>query len=341
MSRIVDLISQHVEQKDENGASSPFYSFEYFPPKTADGEKNLLERLKIMQKMGPKFIDFTWGAGGATSDTTLRLCKAAKDLGFEVNMHLTCTNMDIEKAFAALKECKDAGIRNICALRGDPPHGQSVWKAAGFECGRDLVSYIVKQYGDWFGIQVAGYPEGHPDVIKPVGERELSPSEEARSCIIEVDGVKQKHVCSDEDYKKEIAYLKSKIDAGGHVIISQLFYDVKVFLQFVKDCRAAGITVPILPGIMPILKHGGFKRMTTLCKTRVPTDIENKVDGLKDDVAGLKQYGTDLCATMCQELLNNGIGGLHFYCLNLRKATEETLKGLKLLPAEYLAAGAA
>lgn len=251
-------------------------------------------------------------------------------------MHLTCTNMNIEKAYKALEECKQAGIRNICALRGDPPQGQSVWKAAGFECGRDLVSYIVKTYGDWFGIQVAGYPEGHPDVIKAVGTRELSASEEARSCFLDVDGEKQKHVCSDEDYQKEIEYLKSKIDAGAHVIISQLFYDVNVFLQFVKDCRAAGITVPILPGIMPILKYGGFKRMTFLCKTRVPKDIEAKVEDLKDDIAGLKQYGTDLCSEMCQALLDQGAGGLHFYCLNLRKATEETLKNLKLLPAQYL-----
>ena len=222
-------------------------------------------------KQDPLFIDFTWGAGGATSELTLDLStKSQAKHGVMVNMHLTCTNQEKEKCDVGLAGAKAAGICNIVALRGDPPKGQEKWEVTegGFACALDLIKYMRANFDDYFSIQCAGYPEGHPDRIKKAADlgRALSAAEEAR--VVDVDG--ETYVCSDEDFEIELNYLKEKCDAGADVIITQLFYDFDVFVTFVKACRAKGITVPIVPGIMPLNAHGGFKRMTGFCKTRIP-----------------------------------------------------------------------
>merc|ERR1711871_532015 len=211
------------------------------------GVTTLKKRLVTMGAQNPLFVDFTWGAGGSTSDLTLALAIAAQnEYGLEANMHLTCTNMEKEKVDIALQGAKKAGVRNIVALRGDPPHGQEKWEAVegGFTCALDLVKYIRQKHGDYFGISVAGYPEGHPNVIKPVGDRELTASEKLRVVVqdemeetILEDGTKRSKptgrkltfVCSDEDFEKEMAYLKEKIDAGADFIITQMFFDVETF----------------------------------------------------------------------------------------------------------------
>ena len=187
-----------------------------------------------------------------------------------VNMHLTCTNQEKEKCDVGLAGAKAAGICNIVALRGDPPKGQEKWEVTegGFACALDLIKYMRANFDDYFSIQCAGYPEGHPDRIKKAADlgRALSAAEEAR--VVDVDG--ETYVCSDEDFEIELNYLKEKCDAGADVIITQLFYDFDVFVTFVEGCRAKGIAVPIVPGIMPLNAHGGFKRMTGFCKTRIP-----------------------------------------------------------------------
>eukprot|EP01083_Nonionella_stella_P039361 107051_1 len=338
MSKIIDLINS--ANASEGPDRSHFVSFEFYPPKTADGVQNLYRRLERMKNQNPLFIDFTWGAGGSTSDLTVELStKSAQEFGYEVNMHLTCTNMDLQKIIDGLSAAKSAGIRNICALRGDPPEGQERWTAgaSGFECARDLIDYIRKEHGDYFGIQVAGYPEGHPDKIKEVGERKLSPTEESRLVQLEVDGKLVPHVCSDKDYWSDIDYLKTKVDAGGDVIISQLFYDADQFMQWVKDCRSKGITCPILPGIMPILKYDGFKRFIKFCKTRIPESLYTDIESHKGDAASFRAFGVSYCVSMCRRLLDDGgISGLHFYTMNLEKATMEILEalGLKLAVSE-------
>eukprot|EP00999_Lentomonas_sp_LEN2_P003009 NODE_866_length_1146_cov_94.092247_g824_i0.p1 GENE.NODE_866_length_1146_cov_94.092247_g824_i0~~NODE_866_length_1146_cov_94.092247_g824_i0.p1 ORF type:complete len:312 (+),score=86.62 NODE_866_length_1146_cov_94.092247_g824_i0:86-1021(+) len=276
-------------------------SFEYFPPKTAKGVETLHGKLsKEFKGANPVFVDFTWGAGGSTSELTLDLStKSQKEFGLITNMHLTCTNMPREKVDIALEGAKAAGIRNIVALRGDPPRGESEWKAidTGFSCALDLVKYIREKHGDYFNLSVAGYPEGHPDAI---GDTEK---------------------ISEENYKKEMDYLKEKVDAGGNMIITQLFYDVDLFLKFAEDCKKHGINVPVLPGIMPIQAYGGFKRMCGFCKTYVPKEIADKVEELKDNEEGLKAYGIDLAVSHCQKILDAGIKHLHFYTLNNEAAT--------------------
>lgn len=238
----------------EEAAGRTYVAFEFFPPRTPEGVANLYKRGASFAAQAPLYVDVTWGAGGATSELTMEICaKLKRDLGLVVNMHLTCTNMPEELVGKALAAARREGIRNIVALRGDPPKGQEQWKAAegGFACALDLVRHIRKEHGDHFCLSVAGYPEGHPNVIKKVGAggvASLSAAEQARVVTLE-DGP---HVCHDADYAAEIAYLKSKVDAGADVILTQMFFDVEVFVQFVADCRAAGIACPILPGIMPM-----------------------------------------------------------------------------------------
>eukprot|EP01026_Neomeris_dumetosa_P055067 TRINITY_DN4982_c0_g2_i1.p1 TRINITY_DN4982_c0_g2~~TRINITY_DN4982_c0_g2_i1.p1 ORF type:complete len:598 (+),score=95.62 TRINITY_DN4982_c0_g2_i1:193-1986(+) len=287
-----------------------FFSFEYFPPKTQEGVDNLFERMDRMVSHGPTFCDITWGAGGSTADLTLDIAEQMQNMiCVQTMMHLTCTNMPAEKFKDALDRCKGAGIQNILALRGDPPAGQDKFEVVegGYSCALDLVIHIRKHYGDFFGIGVSGYPEAHPDNI--------------------TDDPKE----NEENYWKDLAYLKKKIDAGGEFVITQLFYDVERFLQFVKDARSLGIECPIIPGIMPIMTYNGFKKMTMFCKTQVPTEIANKVEELKDNDAALKQYGIDLGYEMCKRILDSGVPGLHMYTLNLERSAIGILERLGLV----------
>jgi len=291
--KIIDKIKEH----EVKGV--PFFSLEYFPPKTDVGIANLYDRLDRMKILGPEWIDVTWGAGGSTSKLTLDICSAAqKYLGLDTMMHLTCTNMPVEEIVHALNKAKEAGIHNILALRGDPPKGEE-WKKieGGFANAVDLVKFIRKEHGSYFGIAVAGYPEKHSDAVS---------------------------------YEADIRHLKEKVDAGADVVVTQLFYDVDIFLKFVSDCKALGIMCPILPGIMPIHTYQGFKNMTTFCKTSIPNYIHEALEPIKSNDEAVKAYGVKLGIDMCTTLLKSGVHGLHFYTLNLEKSVTEILKGLGL-----------
>lgn len=313
-----------------NPQDKTLVSFEFYPPKTEKGVTTLQKRIRDkFTSQSPAYIDFTWGAGGSTSDLTMELSKNARDQGLLVNMHLTCTNMPKELVDRALCDARAAGIDSICALRGDPPLGQDAWvpTEGGFTCALDLVRYIRQQHGDYFTISVSGYPEGHPTTIKPASDA-LSPSELSR--LVYVDGAA--HVCHDQDFAKEIQYLKLKVDAGANFIITQLFYDVVVFTSFVEACRAAGILCPILPGVMPIVKLGPFKRMTSFCKTRIPSDLQGVLDAAEQSgEEDLFTQGVDYVVDMCTSLLELGTPALHFYTLNSEKASFAILERLSML----------
>uniref|UniRef100_A0A7S4C0C7 Methylenetetrahydrofolate reductase (NAD(P)H) n=1 Tax=Chrysotila carterae TaxID=13221 RepID=A0A7S4C0C7_CHRCT len=331
--KINDMITEWTSKTSE-----PFISFEYFPPKTPEGVEKLHKTIEQMAKQQPLFMDFTWGAGGATSELTLELStECQKRHGVMVNMHLTCTNQEKEKCDAGLSGAKAAGIRNIVALRGDPPKGQEKWEVTegGFACALDLVKYTKANYGDFFSLQVSGYPEGHPDRINKASDlgRDMSATEKMRA--VDVDG--EIHVCSDDDFEKELAYLKEKCDAGGDVIITQLFYSMEVFEYFVSKCRAAGITQPILPGIMPLNAYGGFKRMTGFCKTHIPPAMAEKIETLKGDDQKQEfiDFGIEYVATLCEKLVSSKlVPGLHFYALNQSERTYQILRRLKYLKPE-------
>jgi len=319
--KIIDLLVK----KPENGKVA-HVSLEYFPPRTEQGVKNLHARMERMKKnTNALYTDMTWGAGGSTADLSLELALHAHNTGHVSNLHLTCTNMEkdgdpIKGVHDALQAAYDGGIRNIVALRGDPAEGQNEWTATegGFTCALDLVKYIRKHFGDEFGVSVAGYPEGHPNRISQLTEEEItnmSESEKGRCCTHE--GVT--YVCKDDDYKKEMDYLKEKIDAGSDFIITQMFFDSEVFKTFVTDCRKWGIECPVVPGLMCINAYPGFKKMTKFCKTRVPKSLEEKMDSIKDDTNAIKKFGVDFGTEMCRSLLDSGVEILHFYTLNLEK----------------------
>ncbi|KAL2654165.1 hypothetical protein R1flu_022293 [Riccia fluitans] len=286
------------------------FSFEFFPPKTEDGVENLFERMDRMVAHNPSFCDITWGAGGSTSDLTLDIANKMQNMiCVDTMMHLTCTNMPVEKLNDALDTCKANGVQNILALRGDPPHGQDtfVQVEGGFSCALDLVKHIKEHYGDYFGITVAGYPEAHPEVI-------LSESG-----------------ATEEAYQKDLEYLKKKIDAGGELIVSQLFYDTDIFLKFVSDCRQIGIKCPVVPGIMPIVSYNGFKRMTGFCKTKIPEELQTALEPIKDNEEAVRAFGVHYATEMCKKILAFGVKQLHMYTMNMETSALRILQNLGLV----------
>lgn len=364
MPKINDLLVEHY--KNSAPGVTPPYAFEFYPPRTPAGVAKLYDRLESMAKLKPLYVDFTWGAGGSTSDLTLELAiQSKKRYGLEPNMHLTCTNMEASLIDAALEGAKAGGIRNIVALRGDPPHGKEDWVATDdrFTCALDLVKHIRKKYGDYFCISVAGYPEGHPTVINDVAggiggigalsEGELSRVVELEEEVEVEDGVgaaaadddaapKKKtktvtkfYTCNDKDFAGELAYLKKKVDAGADLVITQMFFEADVFVRFVAACRAAGITVPIIPGLMLVQAYGGFTRMTKFCKSRVPKSLRSRLEAVKGSSKQVKALGAALGVQMSQTLMAKDVCPvLHYYTLNMERVVGEVLKGLKMLPLQ-------
>jgi methylenetetrahydrofolate reductase (NADPH) len=286
--------------KIRNNTVDPYFSFEFFPPKTEAGVENLYLRMDRMTAQQPVFIDVTWGAGGCTKELTMAICEYTQTyFGVDVMMHLTCTGLAIEELKAILRAAREAGIQNILALRGDPPKGSLAWDSipGGCENAIDLVHLIRKEHGDYFGIAVAGFPEGHPH------SKAL-------------------------DLEKDIAYLKEKIDAGADFVLTQFFYDPKVFIAFRDRCLAAGITCPIIPGMMPIQSYSSFQKMTTFCKTKVPERIWLDLAPIREDDEATKLFGVRLCVEMCRALSEAGVKGFHFYTLNLEKSVTMVLSEL-------------
>ena len=316
----------------------PFVSIEFFPPKTDAGVSTLYKVLEKLKQYKPLFADVTWGAGGSTSDLTLELCRGIKQRGIPPNMHLTCTNMESILIDNALKGCKDSGISNILALRGDPPVGEEVWTATDKTlcCALDLVKYIRKKYTkDEMCITVAGYPEGHPTSMTVVegGLESLTESELSRYSVdINDQGEEVILCCRDAAFATEMAYLKSKVDAGADCIITQMIFDPQCYRTFVDACRAIGIMVPILPGIMCISAYAGFKKMTKFCKSRVPDamlkaldeankTIDDSAEAVAEAAARVKELGVEIVDELCREFIKLGSPGLHFYTLNTSAAT--------------------
>ncbi|KAI7901529.1 methylenetetrahydrofolate reductase-domain-containing protein [Cokeromyces recurvatus] len=259
--------------------------------------------MERMQRYGPEFIDVTWGAGGSSAELTINIVSTSQSVyGLETMMHLTCTNMPIEKIDNALKAAKACGCQNILALRGDPPKGQLNWESCenGFNHAIDLVRYIRKKYGDYFCIAVAGHPEGHID---------------------------------NEDKEDDLQRLKEKVDAGANLIITQLFFDVDIFIHFVKRCRAIGITCPILPGIFPIQSYAGLQRVISFNHNAVPQKIWDDLEPIKDDDLAVKDYGIDLAVHFIHEIRKQtGIQCFHIYTFNLERSSRLILEKLGLMP---------
>jgi methylenetetrahydrofolate reductase (NADPH) len=245
------------------------------------GVQNLYDRMDRMHSFGPQFVDLTWGAGGRLSQLTCEMVKVAQSVyGLETCMHLTCTDMEKKKLDEALKDAHQAGCTNILALRGDPPREKEKWQATegGFHYAKDLVKYIRDRYGNHFDIGVAGYSEGCDD---------------------------------NEDVDLLIDHLKEKVDAGATFIVTQMFYDTDIFLDWVSRVRAKGIDVPIIPGIMPIHTHQAFIRRAAWSKCSIPADWTAALEPIKNDDVEVRAVGKGLVADMCRRLIDAGILHLH------------------------------
>lgn len=295
-------ISDKLEQAHRATNSPPAtFSFEFFVPKTSQGVQNLYDRMDRMYDLNPIFIDITWNAGGRSSTLTNEMVYTAQStLGLETCMHLTCTNMKIELIDEALDKAYKSGCQNILALRGDPPLDGSE-STGDFKYAKDLIVYIHKKYGNHFNIGVAGYPEGHPE---------------------------------ETDETKTLEYLKEKCDAGANFIITQMFYDVDNFISWCTKLRKIGIDLPIIPGIMPISTYSAFLRRAKWSEIAIPQHFLDALDPIKDDDYLVREKGTELVSEMCQKLLESGyINHLHFYTMNLEKATVMILEKLNLIEA--------
>jgi methylenetetrahydrofolate reductase (NADPH) len=303
MPKITDM----VRERRASAPNDPFFSFEYFPPKTEEGVYNLFSRMDRMCAAKPLWVDVTWGAGGSSSETTLALCENALEcVGVDVLMHLTCTNTTVDELRKVLDRCKSKGLQNILALRGDPPANQKDWTATegGFKTSTDLVRFIRKEYGDYFCIGVAAYPEGHTD------------------CVTE------------EDRQMDLEYFKGKVDAGADFGVTQLFYDCSLYFDYLKKIRALGVpaSFEVYPGLMPIQTYGGFCRMTSFCKTYIPEEIKKRLEPIQNDDAAVKAYGIELGIKMGKELLEGGAPSVHVYTLNLETTAMAIVDGLNLAP---------
>ena len=278
----------------------PVVSFEFFPTKTDDGERTLLEKtIPALRELHPDFCSVTYGAGGSTREKTLGIVdRIQRDQQITAMAHLTCVNATLEQTRAFLDHARALGIKNILALRGDPPNGASefVKTEGGFEYSYQLVQ-CIREF-DEFSVGVAGFPEGH---------------------IACHEG---RHV----DWQR----LKAKIDHGADVVITQLFFDNSHYFEFRDDLAAQGVTVPIVPGIMPILSTHQIKRFTAMCGAALPPALLSELEKRGADDEAVTQFGIDYATRQCEELLREGAPGLHFYTLNKVRSTTEVVKNLAL-----------
>ncbi|MAD23959.1 MAG: methylenetetrahydrofolate reductase [NAD(P)H] [Verrucomicrobiales bacterium] len=284
---------------DKELLGKPTISFEFFPFKTPEGEVRFFEEtLPSLMGSRPDYASVTYGAGGSTREKTFEIvAKIQGDFGLPTIAHLTCVKHTIDEINSILDDAKKLGVRNILALRGDPPLGED-WSMTdgGFEYASDLVSYIKAQ-GD-FGIAVAGFPEGHID-------------------------------CKDGK-KVDWQYLIKKIKCGADMVITQMFFDNSDYFQLADFLKEAGVNIPLLPGIIPVDNTSQIKKFSAMCGAKLPKKFTTRLEELGDDLDGVREFGIEHATLQCQELLDRGAPGLHFYTLNKSKAVSSVLSNLNL-----------
>jgi len=270
-------------------------SFEFFPPRTPAGQDKLRGTWRALAAFKPRFFSVTFGAGGSTREGTLETVLAIRAEGLEAVPHLSCVASSREEIAAQLARYQEHDIRHLVALRGDLPSG---YAAAGeFRHANELVAFIRQTTGDWFTVDVACYPEYHPQT---------------------------------RNAADEIRNFKKKVDAGANAAITQYFYSPDAYFRFVDDCRAAGIRIPIVAGIMPIANFSQLARFSDVCGAEIPRWIRFKLESLHDDSASIRSFGLDAVTGLCERLLAGGAPGLHFYTLNQAPLSAEICKRLGL-----------
>jgi methylenetetrahydrofolate reductase (NADPH) len=270
-------------------------SFELFPPKTPESEAMMWQTVDDLMAFDPTLVTCTYGAGGSTRGTTLDVIEGVRSRhNLPVASHLTCVGSTVDELRDYLREARDRGVAAIVALRGDPPKGEAAFTPVtdGLRYASELVALIRSEFPE-FGILVAGYPETH-----------------------------QEAVSGDSDLEN----LKRKCDAGGDVVVTQLFYDNADFFRFRDRCEAIGITQPIVPGVMPVTNYAQIRRIASLCKARLPEDFTHGFEAAGTDEAAQFEAGVEFASRQVQGLLDGGVPGIHFYVLNKSTATVRVLR---------------
>lgn len=282
--------------------SKPTISFEFFPPKTDDGEKKLFEVVSELKALSPTFISVTYGAMGTTRDNTVRIVEKIKnEIGIEAAAHLTCVGQTKSDMEEILTELKSKNIENIVALRGDPLKGELEFKTVpdGFGYASELVHFIKNHpdFGKYFSLIVGGYPEGHIE-------------------------------CRDKE--KDIDHLKIKVEEGADLVITQLFFNNDDYFRFLEKARAKGIKVPIVPGIMPLTYGPQLEKFSMMCGASIPKEMKEAISKFGDDGKSVIEFGIEYATKQCEKLLKENVPGLHFYTLNKSLATRRIYKNLGL-----------
>jgi methylenetetrahydrofolate reductase (NADPH) len=278
------------------GSGKPTVSFEFFPPKTDAGFQQLFVAIEELRPIKPTYVSVTYGAGGSTREKTVDLVvRIQRDLNIRAMAHLTCVGHTAAEIGSVLDDLWAGGIRNVLALRGDPPAGQSgfVKTEGGFAYADELVAFAAGRHD--FCLAVAGYPEGHPQCLNRT---------------------------------RDLENLKRKVDAGADVVVTQLFFDNADFYRFRDDAERAGIKIPIVAGIMPISNVSQIKRFIGMCGAKIPHPLLLKLEAIEHDADAVYAAGVDHATDQCADLLKNGAAGLHYYTLNKSKATADIARRL-------------
>lgn len=272
----------------------PAISFEFFPPKTDEQREQLDRAAELLKAHQPEYASVTFGAGGSTlSYTGETVAHLHREHGLQVAPHLSCVGGTRDEIAALLDSYRAAGYRRIVALRGDLPSGMAT--AGDFRYAAELVRFIREHSGDHFHIEVAAYPETHPQA---------------------------------DDAMRDLHHFKAKIDAGANGAITQYFFNADAYFRFVDDVRRLGVQVPIVPGIMPIANYSQLKRFSDMCGAEIPRWIAKRMQAHGDDAASVRELGAEVVAQLCRRLLEGGAPGLHFYTLNRARATQAVLQQL-------------
>jgi methylenetetrahydrofolate reductase (NADPH) len=287
--RIADLLERQ----------RPVFSFEFFPPKTDEGQQTLRNSLEVLKDDEPDYVSVTYGAGGTTRNRTVEITKTIKrDHGIEAMAHLSCVGEPRERLVELLEEIQAAGIQNVLALRGDPPRGEASWEPhpGGLSYSVELIRLIKERFD--FCVGAAGFPEVHLDA---------------------------------PDRASDLRYAKEKVDAGAEFLITQLFFDNRFYYDHVARAREIGIEVPIIPGIMPITSAAQIRRITGMCGSCIPDRLQRELELRGDDPPAATDFGVAYATLQCADLLANGAPGIHFYTLNRSPATRAILSALRTL----------
>jgi methylenetetrahydrofolate reductase (NADPH) len=274
---------------------SPRVSFEFFPPKTDIGREKLINVRKELNALNPEYFSVTYGAGGSTRDNTFGIVEAMKLEGLSVAPHLSFGGDDEESMLELLSRYKNIGVNRIVALRGDRPSG--VGGGMNLVYANELVAFIREHFGEHFHLEVAAYPEIHPEA---------------------------------QSYDSDIRYLKGKFDAGANSAITQYFFNPDAYFYFIEKCLAVGIEAPIYPGVMPITNYKNLARFSDGCGAEIPRWIRKQLESYGDDEASIGAFGLDLVSELCETLLENGAPGIHFYTMNKTEPTAQIMKNIGL-----------